>query len=286
MAVIYSGLPGAKLAARERETLWRTLALAKAAPEQRSIEPILRFQAAWSDGRKSEVASDGRIATIDGVVQTPPLPGLDTLAAWSASRPSDLAFHASRGTVLQIPDFTEGAATTTRYLTPSEGEVLVAAIRDSVWERERALPRPLEDPFPRVKLRLGGIVTVQMVGDHHLALGRSGGLAAPGLEALVRALTPVAPNTGIAALYAATALAITDQTGTQDVSRWKATVVRALLGTEMPPPGGAATTFTLTFALPGGRREEVAVDETGFAYLGRRYARAGLTSLLGLRGVP
>lgn len=62
-------------------------------------------------------------------------------------------------------------------------------------------------------------------------------------------------------------------------------MVRALLGAETHPPERAAT-FTLTFALPGGRREEVAVDETGFTYLGRRYARAGLTNLLGLRGVP
>ena len=285
LAVIYVGLPGAKLAARERETLWRTLAVARPAPEQRRIEPILRFQASWSDGRKSEVASDGQVATIDGVLQTPPLPGLNTLAAWSGSRPSDLAFHASRGTVLQIPDLTEGAATPTRYLTQSETDALVAAIRDSVWERERAVPRPLEDPFPRVYLRLGGIVTLQPVGEHHLALGRSGGLAAPGLEALVRALTPAVPTTGIAALYGATGLTITDQAGAQDLSRWKATVVRALLGAETHPPGGPGT-FTLTFALPGGRREEVAVDEGGFNYLGRRYARAGLTYLLGLRGVP
>lgn len=285
VAVIYAGLPGAKLAARERETLWRTLAVARPAPEQRRIEPILRFQASWSDGRKAEIASDGQAATIDGVLQTPPLPGLDTLAAWSASRPSDLAFHASRGTVVQFPDLTEGAATTTRPLTRSETDALVAAIGGSVWERERAVPRPLEDPFPRIHLRLGGIVTFQPVGANHLALGRSGGLAAPGLETLVRALTPVAPTTGIAALYGATGLTITDQTGAQDLSRWKATVVRALLGAETHPPAGAPA-FTLTFVLPGGRREEVAVDETGFTYLGRRYARAGLTSLLGLRGVP
>jgi len=195
VAVIYTGLPGAKLAPRERETLWRMLAVARPAPEQQRIQPILRFQASWSDGRKAEVASDGRVATIDGVTQTPPLPGLDTLAAWSASRPSDLAFHASRGTVVQIPDFTEGAATSTRYLTRPETDALVAAIQGSVWVRERAVPRPLEDPFPRVHLTLGGIVTLQPVGANHLALGRSGGLAAPGLEALVRTLTPVPPTT-------------------------------------------------------------------------------------------
>lgn len=286
VAVIYVGLPGAKLAAREREVLWRTLALTRPTPDQHRITPILRFQATWSDGRKSEIASDGHVATIDGVTQTPVLPGLDTLAAWSASRPADLAFHASRGTVVQIPDFTEGAATTTRYLTRTEADALVAAIGGSVWERERAVPRPLEDPVPRVHLTLGGIVTLQPVGTNHLALGRSGGLAAPGLETLVRSLAPAAPTTGIAALYGATALTITDRTGAQDLSRWKATVVRALLGAETHPPGEPTATFTLAFTLPGGRREEVAVDEGGFTYLGRRYARAGLTYLLGLRGVP
>jgi hypothetical protein len=285
VAVIHAGLPGAKLSVRERETLWRTLERARPAPEPQRIEPILRFQASWSDGRRSEVASDGLIATIDGVTQTPPLPGLSTLAAWSASRPSDLAFHAGRGTVVQFPDLTEGAATLTRPLTRSESDALIAAIGGSVWERERAVPRPLEDPFPRIQLRLGGIVTLQVVGTGHLALGRSGGLAAPGLEPLVRALAPAVPTTGIAALYGATGLTITDRSGAQDLGRWKATVVRALLGAEAQPPGQPGT-FTLTFTLPGGRREEVTVDETGFTYLGRRYARPGLTYLLGLRGIP
>ena len=75
----------------------------------------------------------------------------------------------------------------------------------------------------------------------------------------------------------------------QDISRWKATIVRVLV---LPAACAGQGTWdaqgplVFTFTLPGGRTEVVRADTKGFTFAGRTYQRSGLLDLHGLKGVP
>lgn len=76
---------------------------------------------------------------------------------------------------------------------------------------------------------------------------------------------------------------------TQDISRWKASIVRTLVGlganlgsVESPD----LNPLTLTFAFAGGRTETMRLTRDAYTYRGMSYARPGVIAIVGLRGVP
>lgn len=282
VSVVYTGLPQGELAAREREALWWLLSLTREAPDRPAPDrPVLRLSASWADGRKIEIASDGRRASIDGRPLLATITALDPIAAWSVSRPASLAALARNGATIELTDLQVA-----RILSPGEREALASAIESSFWVRERELPRPLEDPFPRYRLRLAGTVSLQPIGDRYAALDQSGALAGQPYGELARSWLPVPPLAGPAELFAADHVVIRDPTGEQDITRWKASIVRALVGVSSPGTYPGEGPFTLTFSFGGARTETLSVDSRGFMYRGVFYPRTGLLSILGYRGVP
>jgi hypothetical protein len=282
VTVMYTGLPQGELAAREREALWWLLSLTPEAPDRPAPDrPILRLTASWSDGRKMDVASDGRHASIDGRTLRATITALDPIAAWSVSRPGSLAALARSGATIEITDLQVA-----RALSAPEREALAVAIESSFWVRERELPRPLEDPFPRYRLRLAGTVSLQPVGDRYVSFDQGGALAAQPFSELARSWLPVPPLSEPADLFAADHVVIRDPTGEQDISRWKASIVRALVGVSSPGTYPGASPYTLALSFGGARTEIVSIDIRGYTYRGTFYPRPGLLSILGYRGVP
>lgn len=159
-------------------------------------------------------------------------------------------------------------------------------------------PQPLETPFPRHAVELKGQgweTTATFAGDRYLYVGGSSGhdavaLAVPPelLELGRRALPAPAASPGdVAYLYGATRLEIGAGANKHDLSRWKATVVRHLLGA-LPTTSGEALhqePITFTFTV-NGRPEVVRATTEGFTYAGKFYPRKGLTGLAQLQGVP
>lgn len=205
--------------------------------------------------------------------------------------PSRLAEAITSGPVaVTIPDLPG----VTKELTPQERRQLAAGVarsfRAGLWEP----PQPLEEPFPRyaVSIEAGGDekVTVALAGDRHLYMqDRTVALAHPGDPArLVREWLPVpdARPGELAYLYRATSLSITQGGLTQDLTRWKATVVRTLLQVRDSGSDPAADDpFTLTFTVDG-KPHIVEITGDGFSYSGKTYKRRGLLNLARLQGVP
>ena len=79
-----------------------------------------------------------------------------------------------------------------------------------------------------------------------------------------------------------------DRTG--DITRWKASLVRALTGIEPSSSYGNTSPLTLTFAFAGGRTERVRVTANAYTYRGTTYARPGIIGIVGyygfVRGYP
>gem|GEM_PF-3328078 len=152
-------------------------------------------------------------------------------------------------------------------------------------------PQPLEEPFPRYELRLKGDGwegSLTVSGDYLVPSGtavQGTALYAGTLTGLLRQSLPVPdlPDGSLEALYRADRLEIGDGV---DLTRWKNTVVRSLLGL-IPQQGTVENQepVTLTFYLDG-QQHVVEIDAGGFTYAGQRYDRPGLTGLANLQGVP
>ena len=248
---------------------------------------------------------------------------LEALLNAAANTPAALAARVRSGPVtLAISDL-PGVS---RRLTAAEAEQLAQVIekgwRAGIFEP----PQPLERPFPQyaITIKDGGAEThLALAGDGFLYMMSPRSLTPPGpdpivgygsepgvfaspygaevslgcgeaLDRLVREWLPVpaAAAGDVARLYAATKLEIDTGAQTQDLTRWKNSVVRALVGARPYWSGltyPAHTKVTLRFwftADASGTPDTVMVDAGGFTYAGRRYARQNLLMMMGSMGVP
>lgn len=238
---------------------------------------------------------DHGIVAGDRYYQGSPAAAASSLLASMVFSPVNLMLVVASGPVwVTIPDL-PGIA---RELTATERRQLGDAILAGSFRAGRhEPPQPLEDPFPRYALRIGlkggGEATATLAGDRYLYLrGRGVAVAHRGQVArLVREWLPVPTEPKVrpdevAYLYGATSLTIAQGGYAQDLTRWKATVVRALLGaspTDSTPVSGEPLLLTFTVA---GKPHEVIVTEEGFSYGGKDYRRPGLLWLAHLQGVP
>lgn len=185
-----------------------------------------------------------------------------------------------------------------RVLDAGVARRLVALMEGATRAGAFEPPQPLEAPFPRYTVQFKGQgweTTATFVGDRYLYVGGSSGHDAfalalpPELFELARQTLPVpAASPGdFAYLYGATRLEIGEGANKQDLSRWKATVVRHLLGVRLAVSGEPAHRDPIVFTFTvNGRPEVVRVTGDGFTCAGRFYARKGLTGLAQLQGVP
>lgn len=152
-------------------------------------------------------------------------------------------------------------------------------------------PQPLEAPFPRYRLSLGAqawIGQMELRGDYLLPERNTLPATAAyvsGISELVSRWLPVPdlPDGSVYDLFLAERLEIGEGV---DLTRWKNTVVRHLLGKEQHY-GEVVNQepFTLTFYVQGEPRV-VQVDTEGFTYGGKRFEGSRLTDLVQLQGVP
>ena len=176
-----------------------------------------------------------------------------------------------------------------RELAAAERDRIRRSLAGAVPASNAAGPQPLDPPFPRYALELEGegwSATLVLRGERHLQRKDGGSALHSGeLTGLVAELLPVpamAPD-DVGYLYLADRLDIGDG---HDLTRWKNTVVRYLIGAQTAVTGYQGDdAFTLTFWV-NGEPLAVDVDETGFTYRGAHYPRMGLTALSALQGVP
>lgn len=177
-----------------------------------------------------------------------------------------------------------------RELTPQERDQLRRSLAGVIPASNAAGPQPLDPPFPRYGIRLEGTdwqATLLLHGERYLDREGGGSALHDGeLFRVVRELLPVPPLEPADAgyLYLADRLEIGQGS---DLTRWKNTVVRMLVGPEVVTgyQGGSAEPFLLTFWVKG-EPVEVRVDADGFTYRGVHYPHRGLWVIPSLQGVP
>lgn len=284
-------LPPATLSGAEARSLWWLLSFSRTDPFYDTLPPpaenAYRLTATWADGSVLSIALDANL-TVAGNTRfgTSSLVELPQLLM----RPTFVIDALRRyGARVRIPDLVNVERALTSAEVDSFSEALGSAFPTTFFERFQ----PLEDPFPRRQLTIaypGGTVVLQDVGDRYLRTGRlhRGAMVHDGrASSLLRAWlpTPSLARDDPAILYTADTVTLPDQ----DISRWKASIVRALV---LPAAGTGQGTWdaqgplVFTFTLPGGRTEVVRADTKGFAFAGRTYQRSGLLDLHGLKGVP
>lgn len=176
-----------------------------------------------------------------------------------------------------------------RELTPAQQKALVDAIRASSTTSVLTVPHPLELPFPRYSILVKtaeGEMRLALRGERHLTFREQGALAlSADFGAQVREWLPVPPLTtaDLASLYRADGLEMNGD----DLTRWKATVVRKLLlpSDQIEPEPISTDPITFTFYV-GGVKRVVEVDQEGYTYMGQRHQRPGLLNLRHLWSVP
>jgi len=264
--------------------LWLLLETATLFPDQNvkySEEPIHLT----ADGTKIDLYGygavvDGRHYTYDG------LPGpVGRLLYAALLQDVPAAFADASEVRLAIADL-PGVE---RRLQPEQVKLLASYLADAYPVNQFNAPRPLEAPFPRYELRLKGQgweAALVVQGSHHLMLGQAAlAVSQADLEETFRTWLPVpALKPGeLGYLYLAEQV---ETTPGGNVTRWKATFVRHLLGVRQPSCRGAQTEpYSVTFTVAG-LPQAVSVDPAGFTYAGRRYDGSDLTCLLQLNGVP
>jgi hypothetical protein len=247
------------------------------------------FVARWNDGASLEIGVDAAVLSGAGRRYLTQTRVYEQVAAYFLAAPSRLAsIAAASGATVRITDL-PGAE---RRLTTGEVESLRASLASAFAVSEGELPGTLELPFPTYEISVGGIA-VRLRGDRYASVGRLGAFVHDGaLDGLARRLLPQ-PALSVddpRSLFLADRVMF-DQDGlpsmSQDISRWKASIVRGLTGLDPlqgDPSGETAATFTFSFA--NGRSERVRVSAGSFTFRGRRYDRPGVLSLVYYRGVP
>jgi hypothetical protein len=197
----------------------------------------------------------------------------------------------AQGASLAIPDLPGR----TVALTGQQNDQVAGALAQTFAGGRYEPPQPLEPSFPQYALQItpalagAGPVTLRLVGEYFWT--SSGGTVLVDDGRLARVVKGLLPLPELKAgsvewLYRASSVKIVSGGRPSDLTRWKNTVVRALLGLgETGAPGFAMEAFDLVFMVDG-REEKVRVTAEGFNYRGVQHRRAGLTTLVGLMGVP
>jgi len=286
-----AGAGTADLDGVERSAFWWLASLAKERPGlvDNALSPL--FVARWNDGSILEISAYQSSLGASGKTYVGPASSYEQFASYVLASPSRLATLAEGGAMVRIADL-PGVE---RSLTAAE----IAALRGSVSRgfrvSEGELPGVLEPPFPVYEIVLANVV-VRLRGSDYGSVGeqlRTGAFAHDGrLADLARRWLPVPALSvnDVRSLFLADKVTI-EQPGyldLQDISRWKASIVRALSagpGDPQTEPAGEPPA-TLTFRFPSGRTEVVVVSRGSFTYRGRVISLPGVMGLVYYRGVP
>ncbi len=283
--------------AADRQTLWRILEKARPNPKAPKPHPNsvhARLTVGWSGGGTLEIELDHNTIHIGGDSYWVDSPAaMDLLSHRLSDAGAFLSAARNHGIVLRIPDL-PGAA---RRLTPSEAGDLTRVLKGAFPVRAAEPERGLEAQFPVYELVVdtpGNPAILRLAGQRHIWTGLSGigGALAHGggLTELAGKWLPVPPAKPgeVAYLYRASGLTIQGPEGqATDLTRWKDTVVRHLLGVLPAETSGAGFQSPLVFSFTvDGRPEVVSVTDRGFTYSGKFRPRSGLLWLASLQGVP
>jgi hypothetical protein len=286
-----AGAGSVDLDARSRTAVWWLASLVKERTDLAVAPQDPLLLARWNDGSRLEVVVSGGLLFADGKTYFGPATAYEPLASYALASPSRLAELAAGGATVRIVDLPN----VQRNLTTAEIAELRASLFKGFVVSEGELPFRLEDPFPQYEIRLGTVV-VRLRGDDYGDVGqrRTGAFVHDGtLDDLVRSWLPV-PALAVDdphSLFLADKVTF-EQAGyvdLQDISRWKASLVRAL--TAEPGPAGspelvAEPPATLVFRFPSGRAETVVVSPGSFTYRGKVIPLRGVMYLVYYRGVP
>ena len=289
VVVTIAGAGSVDLIAAARSAFWW---LASTGVENASIvvQPgVVRFEARWSDGTRLAISSDGASISDGAKAYLTPTRAWSQFAGHALASPSRITQLTVSGSVtVRISDLVG----VEQVLTPTELFALRSSLATAFSVSEGELPGDLERPFPVYEIVIRDTI-VQLRRDRYAAVSPFGAFAHDGaLHDLVRRALPV-PSFSLddpRSLFLAERVTI-EQDGlpsaTGDITRWKASLVRALTGTD--PVSNAypeAAPLTLTFSFAGGRSERVRVTTDAYTYRGIQVARPGIIGIVGYRGVP
>jgi hypothetical protein len=286
-----AGAGSVDLDARSRIAVWWLASLATERTDLAASPQDPLFVARWNDGSSLEIVVSASLFLVDSKIYVGPATAFEQLASYALASPSRLAELAASGATVRIVDLPNAQ----RTLTTKEIAELRASLSRGFVVSEGELPFRLEEPFPLYEIRLG-TVAIRLRGDDYGSVGerRTGALVHDGtLDDLVRSWLPV-PTLALddpRSLFLADKVTF-EQAGyvdLQDISRWKASLVRAL--TAEPGPAGspelvAEPPATLVFRFASGRAETVVVSPGSFTYRGRVIPLRGVMYLVYYRGVP
>ena len=287
-----AGAGSLDLDARSRMAVWALVSLSAERTDLAASPQDPLFVAHWNDGSKLEIVVSDGLLFAAGKVYAGPATAYEQFASYALASPTRLAELASRGATVRIADL-KGVQ---RALTGAEIAELRASLSNGFAVSEGELPGVLELPFPLYEIVLGDVV-IRLRGDDYGSVGqqfRPGAFVHDGkLDDLARRWLPV-PALAVddpRSLFNADKVTF-EQPGyseLQDISRWKASLVRAL--NAEPGPAGSPELdseppATLVFSFPGGRLETVVVRPGSFTYRGRVIALRGVNYLVYYRGVP
>jgi len=273
-----------------RAAFWWLASLAKERADlvDNAIRPI--FAARWNDGSTLDIGAAQTNLSASGKTYSGPARSYEQLAAYALAAPTRLADLTAPGATLRIADLPG----TQRSLTSEEISQLHDSLSRGFAVSEGELPGVLELPFPVYEFVLGDAV-IRLRGDDYGSVGRdtrsTGAFAHDGqLDDLARRWLPVPALSlsDVHSLFLADNVMFDQGGQRQDISRWKASIVRALTGApgdSQSEPAGEPPA-ALTFRFSSGRTETVVVSRGSFTYRGRAIALPGVMSLVYYRGVP
>ena len=280
------------LDAQSRTAVWWLASLVKERTDLGASPQEPLFVARWNDGSRLEIVVSTSLLFADGRIYVGPATAYEQLAWYALASPLRLAELAARGASVRIADL-PGVQ---RTLTTAEIAELRASLSKGFGVSEGELPGSLELPFPLYEIVLGDVI-IRLRGDDYGSVGeqfRPGAFVHDGkLDDLARRWLPVPtlPLDDPRSLFLADKVTF-EQPGyadLQDISRWKASLVRALNAKPGSPGSGELVgepPATLVFRFPSGRVETVIVSPGSFTYRGKVIALSGVMYLVYYRGVP
>jgi hypothetical protein len=285
-----AGAGSVDLDAQSRMAVWWLASLAKERTDLPAPPYGPLLLARWNDGSKLDMVVDASLLFVDGKIYTGPAAAYRQVASYALASPSRLAELTARGASIRIPDL----PSVQRVLTTAEIADLRKSLTRGFTVSEGELPFMLEDPFPLYEIALGDVV-IRIHGDDYGSVGklRTGAFVHDGtLDDLARRWLPV-PTLSVGdprSLFLADTVVLdqVERGGAQDITRWKASIVRALSAVTPPEQSEFVQVkpFTFTFRFTSGRTETVQVRPGAFTYRGRVIPLAGALNLSLFGGVP
>jgi hypothetical protein len=285
-----AGAGSVDLDAQSRMAVWWLASLAKERTDLPAPPYGPLLLARWNDGSKLDMVVDASLLFVDGKIYTGPAAAYQQVASYALASPSRLAELTARGATIRIPDL----PSVQRVLTTAEIADLRKSLSIGFTVSEGELPFMLEDPFPLYEIALGDVV-IRIHGDDYGSVGklRTGAFVHDGtLDDLARRWLPV-PTLSVGdprSLFLADTVVLdqVERGGAQDITRWKASIVRALSAVTPPEQSEFVQVkpFTFTFRFTSGRTETVQVRPGAFTYRGRVIPLAGALNLSLFGGVP